>query len=212
MALRDYEAWHDDYDRPGSALHLRLLVVQDLIAECFDEQRPGAIRAISMCAGQGRDLVTATRRHHRRSDVVGRLVEIDPRNVTVARRAIADAGVDGLDVVEGDAGRSDTYLGATPADLVLACGIFGNITDEEVHRTVECLPALCAPGAWVIWTRGPRDDGIVLTIQEWFDQAGFEPRALVVGEGNLFGVGAAQYRGVQKRLEPGISFFGEFFR
>ena len=29
MALRDYAAWHDEYDRPGSPLHLRLLVVQN---------------------------------------------------------------------------------------------------------------------------------------------------------------------------------------
>ena len=65
MALRDYAAWHDEYDRAGSPLHLRLLVVQDLIAAALDELPPGPIRVISMCAGQGRDLIGVARRHRR---------------------------------------------------------------------------------------------------------------------------------------------------
>jgi hypothetical protein len=212
VGLRDYLNWHDDYDRPGSALHLRLVLVQDLIAAAFDEKPTGTIRVISMCAGQGRDLLTATRRHHRRGDVAGRLVEIDPRNVTIARDAIAEARLDGLEVVEGDAGLSDTYVGAAPADLVLACGIFGNITDDDIRRTVEFMPALCAPDAWVIWTRRPGDDDQLVTIQGWFADAGFEPRTLIIGEGNLFGVGAVQYRGSPTPLHLGTRAFENFFR
>ena len=56
--MRDYLAWHDDYERPGSALHLRLLVVQELIASALDESASGRIRVISMCARQGHDIVT----------------------------------------------------------------------------------------------------------------------------------------------------------
>jgi hypothetical protein len=65
MTLRDYVAWHDEYDRAGSPLHLRLLVVQDLIAAALDELPSGRIRVISMCAGQGRDLIGVARRPHR---------------------------------------------------------------------------------------------------------------------------------------------------
>ena len=212
MGLRDYLAWHDDYDRPGSPLHLRLLVVQDLIAAALDECEPGPIQVISMCAGQGRDVLTVARRHRRGGDLTGRLVDIDQRNVDAARAAIAEAGLAALEVVEGDAGLSDSYLGATPADLVLACGIFGNVTDEDVKTTVEFMPALCAPGAWVIWTRAPREDDILVTIQNWFSAAGFEPRAFVVGEGNLFGVGAAQFRGRPTEAHSGVRLFGDFFR
>jgi hypothetical protein len=211
MAMRDYVAWHDDYDHPGSPLHLRLLVVEDLIAAVLDEREPGPIRVISMCAGQGRDLVTVARRHRRGDDLVGRLVEIDPHNVDTARSAISEAGIGGLEVVEGDAGRSDAYIGAAPADLVLACGIFGNITDVDVKTTAEFIPRLCAPDAWVIWTRAPRDDGILHKIQDWFTGAGFEPKALVVGEGNLFGVGAARFRGSPATVDPGVRLF-DFFR
>src|SRR5690349_16356078 len=125
-----------------------------------------------MCAGPGHDIVTATRRHPRGSNVVGRPVELDHRNVTAARAAPDQARITGLEVVEADAGCSDAYIGAAPADLVLACGIFGNIPDDEVKATVEFLPAFCAPGAQVIWTRGPRDDGILERIVSWFGSVG----------------------------------------
>jgi hypothetical protein len=207
MALRDYAEWHDDYDRPGSALHLRLLVVQDLIASALDELPPGPVRVISMCAGQGRDLITVARRHRRGGDLTGILVEADPRNVTAARQDIQQAGLDRLTVIEGDAGQSGIYAGAVPADLVLACGIFGNVSDEDVGQTVRFIPALCAPGAWVLWTRGIRDDGIVPAIQDWFTDAGVRPRALVVGDGDLFGVGAAVLTGPPLPFRPDVPLF-----
>jgi hypothetical protein len=209
--LRDYLAWHDAYDRPGSSLHLRLLMVQDFVATAFDEARPGPIRVVSLCAGQGRDVVTVAHRHRRGGDVVGRLVEVDPRNVEAARALIADTGLTGLEVLEADAADSDAYEGAAPADVVLACGIFGNITDEEVERTVRFLPSLCAPDAWVIWTRAPRGDDILDRIDGWFVDAGFESRGVVVGKNEIFGAGAAQYRGEPRPLEPGLHLFN-FFR
>ena len=212
VGVRDYLAWHEEYDRPGSALHLRLLVVQDLIAAALDEAAPGVVRVLSMCAGQGHDLVTVARRHRRGRDLQGRLVELDPRNVAAARAAISTAGLDGLEVVAGDAGLIDSYVGATPADLVLACGIFGNITDDDVHRTIEVLPSLCAAGAWVIWTRAPRGDAILDTIQTWFADVGFEPRAVIVGQGNLFGAAAGQFGGTPAPMRPGGRLFGDFFR
>jgi len=205
--MRDYLAWHDDYDHPGSSLHLRLLVVRDLIAAALDEAPPGPVRFVSMCAGQGRDVLTVARRHRRGGDLVGRLVELDPANVAAARATIAGADLDGIEVVEGDAGRSDAYLGAAPADLVLACGIFGNVTEEDIRATVEFLPALCAPGATVIWTRGQREDDLVHTIQDWFTAAGFEARALVTPQRVSFGVGAAEFIGTPAPLYPGTTFF-----
>jgi hypothetical protein len=205
--VRDYQAWHDAYDRPGSGLHLRLLVVQDLIAAALDEAPPGPVRVISMCAGQGRDLLTVARRHRRGGDLVGRLVELDPANAAAAQAAAASAGCDGIDVVEGDAGLSDAYVGAAPADLVLACGIFGNVSDEDIRATVAFLPALCAPGATVVWTRGQREDGMVTTIQDWFTATGFEPWALVTPPRETFGVGAARFTGPPPPLEPGRRLF-----
>ncbi|MBA3303487.1 MAG: class I SAM-dependent methyltransferase family protein [Acidimicrobiia bacterium] len=195
MALRDYVAWHDEYGQPGSRLHLRLLVVQDLIALALDDLPPGPIRVLSLCAGQGHDLLTVARRHRRGRDLTGRLVELDPHNVAAMRTTIEQAGLDGLEVVEGDAGVSDSYAGAVPADLVLTCGIFGNISDEDIEATVAFLPALCSPGAWVVWTRQPRAPDLIGTIEGWSVEAGFEPRALVVQGELAFGVGAARLVG-----------------
>lgn len=160
-----------------------------------------------MCAGQGRDVLTVARRHRRGGDLVGRLVELDHANVDAARAAIAEAGLRGLEVVEADAGWSDAYEGATPADLVLACGIFGNVSDEDVKTTVELLPSLCASNATVIWTRAPRSDGIVSRIQAWFADAGFASRSLVIGDGDLFAVGAARLVGAPAPLEPNMKLF-----
>lgn len=205
--MRDYVAWHDHYDDAASSLSLRLLVVQDLIARALDELAPGPLRVVSMCAGQGRDVLTVLRRHRRGPDATTRLVEVEPDNVAAARATAAAAGLTGVEVVEADAGCSDAYAGAVPADVVLACGIFGNVPDEDVRHTIESLPMLCATGARVIWTRHPREDGIVTTIVEWFAESGFESTALVVPEGDLFGVGAARFRGPPGDLRPGVRLF-----
>jgi hypothetical protein len=211
MALRDYVAWHDDYERPGSRLHLRLVVVRDLLAKALDELPEGPLRVISVCAGQGHDVVTVARRHRRGSDVVGRLVERDPHNAAIARAAIAGAGLGGLEVVEGDAGFSDVYAGACPADLVLVCGVLGNISDGEVERTLGFLPRLCAAGARVVWTRDPRPAGIIDKIAAWLVDAGFELQDLVVPDSPPFGVGTARFVGDPHPFETGVRLF-EFSR
>lgn len=208
LPLRDYRTWHDAYDRPGSPLHLRLLVVQDLIAEALDRLPPGPVRVISMCAGEGRDILTVARRHRRGPDLTGRLVELDPANAAAARAAAAAAGLAGIEVVEGDAGRTDAYPGAAPADLVLACGIFGNVSRADIERTVRFLPALCAAGARVIWTRHPRDQGLLDRVRGWFAEAGFADQVVVVPDGGLhFGVGACRFAGTPVPLPPGERIF-----
>ena len=211
MTIRDYRAWHDDYDRPGSPLHLRLLVVQDLVARALDELPAGPVRVVSICAGEGRDIVTVARRHRRGGDLTGRLVELDPRNVATAGDAIDGSALRGLEVVEADAGVSDSYAGAVPADLVLACGVFGNISDADIEHTVRSLPAFCAPGAWVVWTRYPRPEGMIETIEGWFAEAGFETVARVVSEDCRFGVGAARLTRPPAPFRPGVRLF-EFIR
>ncbi|MBO0808127.1 MAG: SAM-dependent methyltransferase, partial [Actinobacteria bacterium] len=76
MAVRDWRAWHERYDDPGSSLALRLCAVQQQITAILDDAPPGPLRAISMCAGQGRDLLPVLARHPRGRDVTARLVEL----------------------------------------------------------------------------------------------------------------------------------------
>src|SRR6185503_4264281 len=99
----DWRAWHEAYDHRGSPLARRLAVVQQCIAAALDAAPAGPIRVVSMCAGQGRDLLGVLPDHPRRADMAGRRVEVDPRTVDVARRQAREQGVDGIEVVAGDA-------------------------------------------------------------------------------------------------------------
>jgi len=85
--------------------------------------------------------------------------------------------------------------------------VFGNISDDEIERTVKFLPRLCAAGAWVVWTRAPRPARIISVIEGWLVEAGFEPQALVVPDAPLFGVGAARLVGPARPFQSGERLF-----
>ena len=84
------------------------------------------------------------------------LLELDERNVAAAQAAVDDGALRNVTVVRADAGDRSAYVGAVPADLVLMAGVFGNISDADVQRTITALPELCAADATVIWTRTRR--------------------------------------------------------
>jgi hypothetical protein len=203
----DWVGWHDAYDRPGSHLARRLGVVQSRIRDALDAMPAGPIRVISMCAGQGRDLIGALQGHPRRGDVTARLVEADPANAEAATTAAGAAGLPAVEVVCGDASTTSAYAGAVPADLVLACGIFGNVSDDDVARTVNRLPVLCAPGATVIWTRHRKEPDLTVDIREWFADAGFGEIAFDGPDDVKFGVGTHRLERPPEPFEPGVTMF-----
>ena len=207
MSERDWRAWHDPYDNPTSSLSKRLAIVQRYIKEDLDRRPPGPIRAVSMCAGQGRDLIGALAGHPRRADVTARLVELDAENADRARRDAAGAGLDGVEVVTGDAAQTDAYLDAVPADLVLACGVFGNISDADIRRTVFALPQFCAPAATVIWTRHRNAPDVTPTVRSWFEEAGFTEIAFEAPEGIVQTVGVNRLAVAPQRLQRGERLF-----
>jgi hypothetical protein len=192
---RDWVEWHDEYERPGSSLVRRLEIVQRRIVGALDAAPPGPIAVVSMCAGQGRDLIGATSTHPRRDDVRARLVELDRSNVGIARRAAAAHELHGFEVVPGDASLTSAYEGAVPAHLVLVCGVFGNISDDDIRRTIRHLPMLCRPGAVVIWTRHRREPDLTPTIRRWFAERSFEELAFDTEPGYAFGVGTCRLVG-----------------
>ncbi|MET7338429.1 SAM-dependent methyltransferase [Nonomuraea sp. NPDC005650] len=197
MTDMDWAGWHDAYDVPGSPLERRLQVVRKWIGTALDA---GAERVVSLCSGQGRDLLPVLAAHPGRDRVRARLVELDERNVAAARRAAPP----GVEVVRGDAALLGAYAGAVPADLVLACGVFGNVSDDDVRRTVGLLPQLCAPEATVIWTRHRHEPDLFPRICEWFEESGFE-RVRVESDG--YGVGEHRYTGPPVALEPDARMF-----
>src|SRR6185436_6942999 len=112
--------------------------------------------------------------HPRRANVEAVLVEADAQLADGARSSIADAGLtDQIRVVVGDAGHTSTFapLDAVPADVLLLCGIFGNVSDDDVEHTVRATPTMCAEGATVIWTRHPTPPDLTVHIRAWFAQS-----------------------------------------
>jgi hypothetical protein len=183
-----WASWHNAYDRPDSDLSQRLAVVQLRVREAI-EGKPGSIRLISVCAGQGRDVIGVLADHPRRSDVTAFLVELDGHNVAVARSLAADAGLERVEVVRDDASLTAVYRDAVPADVLLLCGIFGNVSEEDVRTTVANASRLCAPGAVVIWTRHREAPDQTPAIRDWFADAGFEELAFDSPGDDRFAVG-----------------------
>lgn len=184
----DWRAWHEDYTDPDSALGRRLVAVQAQVRAALDWSAPGSVQAISICAGQGHDLIGVLAGHPRRADVTARLVELDEHNALLARRAAEEVGLGGVEVLVADASMTDAYEGAVPADLVLLCGVFGNISAQDIANTVGHVPRLCAPEATVIWTRHRHPPDLTLYIRETFERAGFGE--LAFEDSPPFGVGA----------------------
>lgn len=204
---RDWRRWHDDYRDPESDLSQRLAVVQDSIRSWLDAREPGPVSIVSICAGQGHDVVGALRDHPRRADVRGLLVELDPDNVAAANQSLRTAGVSGISAVVGDAGRTSAYADAGPADLLFVCGVFGNISDEDVHGMIDALPMLCAPGATVIWTRHRRSPDLTPSIRDWFDASGFEAAGFISPGPDRFAVGVHRLVRAPQPLRAGLRLF-----
>jgi Putative methyltransferase len=198
-AVRDgayWMDWHRAYEDPDSPLSARLRAVQAGVRAALDHVPPGPIRIVSICAGQGRDVIDVVAGHPRRADVRARLVELDPALVAFARERAHAAGVgDLIHVVEADASLAGSYAGALPADLVLICGVFGNISDGDIRSLVGKMPSFCAPGATVIWTRHRRPPDLTPSIREWFAEAGFAERSYVAPEPFILSVGSHQWVG-----------------
>ncbi len=203
--MTDWQEWHRPYDDPDSALSRRLRVVQGHLARWLDGTAPEPVRVLSLCAGDGRDLLGVLAGRPDSGRVTATLVELDPGNAQ--RAAAAAAGLGGVTVRVGDAGRSDASAGAVPADLVLLAGVFGNITDDDVRRTVLALPRLCAAGATVVWTRHRGAPDLTPSIRSWFGEAGFEELAFDAPEDVLFGVGVHRLSGPPRPWRPGQRLF-----
>ncbi|MBI5289324.1 MAG: SAM-dependent methyltransferase [Chloroflexi bacterium] len=204
---RNWLEWHHPYDDPTSSLSRRLRTVQGFLRDAIDAH-PCPIRLISMCAGQGRDVIPVLAEHPRRDDVTALLVELDPRNADAARAAARLAGLGRVNVLADDAALTGNYAAAAPADIVLACGIFGNITDADIKNTVQHLPQLCAEGATVLWTRGRRpDNDITPQIRRWFAESGFEEVAFEALPDTHHSVGAHRLIIPPPPLEPGLKLF-----
>lgn len=190
----DWRAWHAKYDESESSLARRLAVVRQRVAETLADQRPGTqMRILSLCSGDGRDVLPAVATGgHQTTHTV--LVERDPTLSQDARATAAGLELSQVDVITGDAGDAgDTsvFASALPVDLLMLCGIFGNVSNHDITTTIAATPRMLRPGATVIWTRGSTAPDLRPLIRAWFLNAGFREIAFD-SEPDGFGVGVAK--------------------
>lgn len=204
--MTSWTEWHRAYDRPDSGMGERLAAVRQHIALFLDATAPRPVRVVSACAGDGRDLLGVLGDRDDADRVTALLVEYDERLAARAQEAAAAVPAV-IEVRRDDAARAAVYDDAVPADLVLLCGIFGNVSDADVRTTVEAAPQLCAPGAVVIWTRHRHEPDLTPTIRGWFAETGFEEVAFVAPEDDHWSVGVHRWVGDPRPLEPGAHWF-----
>ncbi|MGJ5755838.1 precorrin-6B methylase 2 [Streptomyces puniciscabiei] len=202
----DWHTWQDRYDTPDSPFARRLLTVQERIRLALDDCPPGPLDVVSLCAGQGRDLLGVLPGHPRGRDVRARLVELDPRNVALAAEAAKAAGLHGIEAIAADAALLDHYDGIAPADVVLVCGLFGNIVESDIERTIDACTQLCKTGGRVIWTRNRKSPDRVPLICAWFEERGFE-REWVTDPDELHAVGVHRFTDRPRPLQTGTRLF-----
>lgn len=177
------------------------------LRERLAEAPPGRLRLISMCAGQGRDVLPVLQDDPRRAEVDAVLVELDSENAAEAKTAATRADLT-AQVLEGDASTSDIYSPYLPADIVLACGIFGNISGGDLERTVRHLSMLTRDGGAVIWTRHWNEPALISKIQEWFAQSGFWNLSYdALDNSSRSGIGMALLTSPPLAFQRGYRFF-----
>lgn len=144
------------------------------------------------------------------ADVTGVLVELDPELAARAR----DEAPPGIEVRTADAGTTASYADAGPVDVLLQCGVFGNVTDEGVARTVAATPSLLRSGGHVVWTRGSTvthdptayDSDPAEMVRELFAEAGFVEVAFV-SDPSGYRVGVHRWDGRDGTPEPDARLF-----
>jgi hypothetical protein len=206
VAGTDWSRWHEAYDRDGSGLADRLAAVRRAIARHLDATAPNPVRVVSACAGDGRDLLGVLTQRADADRVSTLLVELDPDLADRAEEAAAAVAAR-VEVRRGDAALADHYRDAVPADLVLLCGVLGNVSDDDVRATVTAAPQLCAPGATVVWTRHRHPPDLTPSIRGWFADAGFDEVSFDAPADDLWSVGVHRLVGPPQPLQTGARWF-----
>ena len=172
--VMDWVAWHRGYEDRSSSLSKRLERVSWHLGRALDHAPPGPIQLVSLCAGQAHDVLGTLPGHPRRADVSALLIEANATNAELARERAAASGLTQVRVFEADASLVASFADALPADVLLLSGIFGNVSEEGIKRTVDAAASLCAEGATVIWSRNRRPPDVTVRMRGWFAANGFD--------------------------------------
>lgn len=186
----DWVAWHAAYESAESSLSRRREIVQARLAETLGALGAPA-RLISLCAGDGRDVIEIRRRVGPSWTGRAVLVELDPR---LARRARdAARGLDGVEVRCADAADRSSIADVVPVDVLMLCGVFGNVEPTDVERIVGRCTTLLDDGGYIIWTRGGGEPDRRGEVRAVFGESGFDEVSFD-GAPERYGVGVSRLR------------------
>jgi hypothetical protein len=186
-----------------------MMEVRRHVAAIVAEAPAGPVTVLSICGGQGRELIGALEDHPRKGDVRGRLVELDADNTAFASRWAAEAGLTGLEIITGDASLGTSYEGLGPVDLVVISGVFGHLGTSDRLRLIDFTRQLCQPGTGMVWTSHLSNDGPAEWVRRAFVECRFEEleHDLVPGDDFQFTVTRNRYTGAQQPLDPNQKIF-----
>ncbi len=208
LGWRVWSDWPQEmYQRP--CYQQRLSKVQEHFRERLDSAPAGPIRVLSICAGDGRDVIGVLSSHPRRTDVTAHLVELDRKSVALGMRQAASARLEkSVSFICGDATQYATYKNIVPADIILVCGVWAHVPPDQRALLVAGIASLCKAGGAVIWTRGVLP-GVnrLQQIQTHFAALSWEPVCVSLTPNRRWAVATYRYLGLPRELPVSGRFF-----
>ena len=204
---KDWEKWHTLYNDSDSGLAKRLRLVQESISNCLPNTIEDGFQIIDICSGDGRDLLDLLTHYPAREQVHSYLVELDERLAKESERIASEKDLQNVTVINGDASLLSTYEEVPRADLILLCGVFGNISSDDICHTIETLPQLSKQGTRVIWTHHLRQPEAVPAIQNLFITNEFSEVDLKATDDQSYAIATYEFRGSPKYLDGNTRLF-----
>jgi SAM-dependent methyltransferase len=209
MVDRDWKEWHGAYEDSSSDLSKRLEIVKGFIRRSLPASPGKSFRILDLCAGNGRDLFETLDGYKFVDMIQARMIELDPELANAAKDRAGRMRLPNVEVIQADAGDTNLFQGIVPADLVMLCGIFGNISEKDIAKTVRTLSTICAEDAKIIWTRNRRDPDMTPFVRSLFINADFVELDFVAPEDVIlkFAVGLNQFTGQPQSLQKDQHLF-----
>ncbi len=206
----DWTDWHQRYDTSDS-LAARLNIVREQVVAAIDECPVGPVTIVSLCAGDGRDVIAALTEHPRREDASAWLLDTHLESLVRGEAMAEQARIAGqVRFIQADAGLAASYAGLAPADIVLLSGFLGHIRREDIPCLIANLPMLCKTQGFVIWNKHLVANGgpaTVPAIREKLESVRFEEVYFQATGPEGYAVGRACFRGKSIELEPARLLF-----
>ncbi len=187
---KDWIEWHAQYADPNSGLAHRLEAVRRELTRLLASHPK---RLVSVCAGRGEDVLPVLAGSSPGTEAY--LIETHPRLAAEARQCAAELDLDQVQVLERDAGTVTSYLDIGLADVLMLCGVFGNISDDDILRTIDSIPLLLAQGGHLIWSRSRRQPDITPRIRQHLNNTGLVELEFIAPADDLWSVGVNRLEG-----------------